>query len=814
MSSKFYCASMRMPLQPYSPVSRRPLLIAVLILLFHAGPSWSGECLMSDEDLFKDVVSFAESAKRGGMGSPYHGSDLYCWRGDMGLDAKLRGVLTDMLFDSRIHPAHVAAALSDYQSVFGDPKALLGEVQKKQGRSRYAIISAVREGKGAAFPATAAGKAGETFPGDVDFIDGPANIRKEPKGALAASLPDNAKVRVLRKQDSWVEIESDGVRGWTAATNLMGNHIGRADADGFYVLSRAAFMGYAETVRFLLSRGARADLVDGFGRNALHWAVRGGFAGLDASELEMVKLLSAVPGVNVNLVDKEGMTPLLAAITLGRMDMAKVLLGMGSIDVNVPGREGVTPLSHAIEYRRTDMVGALVDARGLNVDAVDERGRTALYHAVALGDQKSVAALLERKARTETVTKDGKTLLHALFEPKYYRLTPDRPNSEVVKLLLACKEIDVNREDAQGNTAMALAIEQDWPDVVKLFLARPDLDVNRPTRDGGRYLRRVIGLSNLRHGYEMAMLMLDREEIDVNAPMYHGETVVHMGWYNSGMGTYGLDMAKKILARRPDLNRENEYGETPLVYNINQNRPEMVLLLSRTKGVELNWLSREDRTPLGHARNRGKTEMIEILQSAGAREFPLVGDEERTPEGIPQSLLQNDMASRVIVDFRWYLLSSTNKTLNFLRDKKTNDAVQLQESILDKILVEVGNSTSRYSVEQRKRVVGTLGAIRDHYRRHPRSQSAWYTVLSDEKKKIYAEMDVMRDEILGGKYDAAPDGDLANYPPAVPILILRDYMARNSIKALSMLKAGKTTAAEEFLKDVARRSDQKGYLKE
>ena len=94
-------------------------------------------------------------------------------------------------------------------------------------------------------------------------------------------------------------------------------------------------MGYNETVRFLLSRGARVDLIDGFGRNALHWAIRGGFAGLPQSELEMVKLFAAVPGVNVNNVDKEGMTPLLDSIALNRTDMMNVLLGIEKIDVNM-----------------------------------------------------------------------------------------------------------------------------------------------------------------------------------------------------------------------------------------------------------------------------------------------------------------------------------------------------------------------------------------------------------------------------------------------------------------------------------------------
>ncbi len=814
MPNKFTCNSLRTHFQPYPVVTRRLLLTAALIIFFNADPAWAGECLMSDEDMYKDVVSFAEAAKKGGMGSLYHGGDLYCWRGDQGLDAKLRAVLTDMLFDSRIHAAHVALALNDYQSVFGVPKALLDEVKKKQGPSRYALISAIRERTGAAVPPAAVSRSDEKFSEDVDFIDGPANIRKEPKGTLVASLPDNAKVRIQRKQDNWVEIVSEGVRGWTARTNLMGSHVGAVDADGFYVLSRAAFMGYSETVRFLLSRGAQADLVDGFGRNALHWAVRGGFAGLGESELEMVKLLSTIPGVNVNCVDKEGMTPLLTAITLGRRDMATVLLGMGTIDVNLPGREGVTPLMRAIQYHRSDIFGALLNARGLNMDAADERGRTALYHAVALGDQASVRLLLERKTRTDTVTKEGKTLLHALFVPLPWRLTADPANIEIVKLLTARKDIDINKADENGNTAMSLAIEQDSPAIVKLFLSRPDLDVNKPTQDGGRYLHRVIGLSNLQHGYEMAMMLLDREEIDVNAPIYRGVTVVHMGWYNSGMGTHGLELAKKILARRPNLNREDEYGETPLVYNINQNRPEMVRLLAGAKGIDLNRVIRSDNlTPIAHARLRKYDEIVEILRNAGAHEFPQVGGAERTPEGIPQSLLQNWPAAESIILLRGYLIDETAKTLQAVREQRLDDAVRKQEAVLDLFVAEQEDWIPQYSSHQRDLAKKVLAEIKQHYQRHPRNKSGWFKDIPENQKAYYASIDALRNEILAGKYDTAPDGEFAQRPSVEPAIILRDYMVKGSIKVLSLLKAGKTAAAEEFLKDIISHSDPTGFYK-
>jgi ankyrin repeat protein len=469
-------------------------------------------------------------------------------------------------------------------------------------------------------------------------------------------------------------------------------------------------------------------------------------------------------------------------------------LSEAAISANLPIKDKSTPLMRALKNGQIDDATTLLNTQGLNLDAVDERGRTALYHAVVHGDQKIVMALLERKARTDTVTKDGKTLLHAAFEPKPGRLSSEQANIELVKLLAARKDIDINKEDGEGMTPMVLAIDHDQPEIVKLFLARSDLDVNKRPATGD-YLNRAIRHSKLRYGYEIAMMLLDRKEIDVNVPYYKGETVVHLSWYSPGAGPRGLEMVNKVFARHPDLNRENEYGETPLVYNINQKRPEAVRLLVGTKGVDINRLiTSENRTPLG-------------LEKAGAREFNFVGNENKTPEGIPQTLLQNETASQAIIFYRGYLLETTGRTLQHIQEKKTDDAIQLQEFILDEIIAEMGDSIPKYSAEQRKRAVSTFTLIRDHYSRYPRSRSTWFAALPEDKKTMYAKLDVMRDEVIGGKYDNTPDGELKNHPPMVPILILRDYMAKNTIKALGQMKSGKTAEAEAFLKDVMKRSD-------
>jgi ankyrin repeat protein len=122
----------------------------------------------------------------------------------------------------------------------------------------------------------------------------------------------------------------------------------------------------------------------------------------------------------------------------------------------------------------------------------------------------------------------------------------------------------------------------------------------------------------------MAMMLFDRQDIDVNTPYDHnGNTAVHMSW-SFGNSAADIEIAKKILTHNPNLEAENEYGDTPLIYNVDQGKIEMVKLLVATKGIDLNHPDKTmRRTPLGLAKYRKDTEIAGLLQKAGAKEYSI-----------------------------------------------------------------------------------------------------------------------------------------------------------------------------------------------
>ncbi len=174
----------------------------------------------------------------------------------------------------------------------------------------------------------------------------------------------------------------------------------------------------------------------------------------------------------------------------------------------------------------------------------------------------------------------------------------------------------------------------------------------------------------------------------------------------------------------------------------------------------------------------------------------------KTPEGIPTDLLIDKDAAMAIVFYRDYLASATIATLTRVHEGKTDDAIQLQEFIMDEIIAEVGPDLSKFSQAQRKIAVGILKKIQEYHSRHPRSESRWYQSLPPEQKENYVKIDALLDEAVTKAQAQAPDGEFAGHTPMEPILLLRGYMVDTAIVTLSDIRAKRTAAVTRRLNNI------------
>lgn len=162
--------------------------------------------------------------------------------------------------------------------------------------------------------------------------------------------------------------------------------------DGKTPLSYAAENGQSAVVDVLLRSGlAEPDRPDARGRPPLSYAVEEGHP-------EVVRLLlSLTPGsVNPNLTDVRSRSSLLYGLA-SRSDrgdeVVRLLLAQPGIDVNQPDMTGSTPLSVAARLGKAGTVRLLLDHGECNLGVTDKFGRTALSWAL-LQEELEVARLL------------------------------------------------------------------------------------------------------------------------------------------------------------------------------------------------------------------------------------------------------------------------------------------------------------------------------------------------------------------------------------------------------------------------------------
>lgn len=128
------------------------------------------------------------------------------------------------------------------------------------------------------------------------------------------------------------------------------------DADGKTVLHRA--VGDVRIVTALLTQGIDVNVEDKEGMTALYLAAKD-------NHIETVKILRRVPGIVVNTP----YNPLIVAVEQGYIFIVRELLSVPGINVNMSNKDGNTALMRAVSRGRLVVVQALLSVPGLDPQA-------------------------------------------------------------------------------------------------------------------------------------------------------------------------------------------------------------------------------------------------------------------------------------------------------------------------------------------------------------------------------------------------------------------------------------------------------------
>ncbi len=186
----------------------------------------------------------------------------------------------------------------------------------------------------------------------------------------------------------------------------------------------ASEKGYDDIVRLLLEEGAHR-LQIWTGMDAMFAALRKGHQhifqllldyGIDPNislaargDNQDIVLLLLYNGINPDVLDRYGETPLHAAVHQENTNMVRLLLSF-NVDPNITDWKNKTPLITAVENGLEEMVHLLLEADA-DFDSQDNDGKTALMYAVINGDDNLTRLLLEAGADVTLINEDDETAL-------------------------------------------------------------------------------------------------------------------------------------------------------------------------------------------------------------------------------------------------------------------------------------------------------------------------------------------------------------------------------------------------------------------
>ncbi|MBD3581785.1 ankyrin repeat domain-containing protein [Flavobacterium selenitireducens] len=323
-----------------------------------------------------------------------------------------------------------------------------------------------------------------------------------------------------------------------AKTNLQDDH-------GYTVLNFAAANGQLDTKVYDLCIGYGANLkkdLDHDGANALL------LASGSAKDMTLIDYFAS-KGVDLKSKDANGKTALDYAAKSGNRQIMEQLLKKGVMFTDhamIAAAQGSRSNTNKLAtYQFLESKGVKPTAKGVN-------GENALHYIVRKENQADVIAyFLSKGVDVNQATKEGNTVL--------MNAASSNPDVSLVKTL-AEKTKNINAVNTKGQTALAMAIQNNSPEIVALVLEK-GANANVSDVDGNNLSYYLIQSYNPKKAgdFDAKLKMLEAKGIDIKSPQKNGNTLYHLA-----IAKNDLNLLKKAKDFGIDVNKKNAEGMTAL----------------------------------------------------------------------------------------------------------------------------------------------------------------------------------------------------------------------------------------------------------
>ena len=379
---------------------------------------------------------------------------------------------------------------------------------------------------------------------------------------------------------------------------------------GYTPLSLSLTKPDENTIRTLLTAGTKAQLTNNEGLSPLHQLAKANIVIHDSIDLLLAN------GATINQQDYQGKTALHYAIQNAPHPVSEqnndeleaddpesvkpsflAQLMPYQPDINIADKQGITPLMLAIKNHALDTALTLIQ-QGANIKAVDQKGNSALHYAAAVTDSQAlIKALVAKGAKVNLLNKQGDSAVFQAASPQ---------NLELLKSLGADLNIINNNKES---IISVFSAKQDKKTGLALVMSALSLGINANQLDN--YQQNALHRS-IRFNAPDLSLALVKANINLNQMDQDGNTPLMLAVRSRSL--YHVDL---LIKHHANVNLANRFGKTPLQQSIELGEPELFNLLLTAK-ADINTKDSDQRSPLLTAISNGQTDIAAKLIALGA----------------------------------------------------------------------------------------------------------------------------------------------------------------------------------------------------
>ncbi len=338
-----------------------------------------------------------------------------------------------------------------------------------------------------------------------------------------------------------------------------------------------------------------------------------------------VQLLLNEPEIDINTQNHNGLTPLMCAAYNGNEKIVQLLLNhQQCAQVNLTSHAGFTALMYAAERDHGKVVKLLLAQPEISIDTQNRSGETAAMLAALYGPKETMqlfsvywlthALMVAKRAHREDIIPVLIDKIASTHEKKGITkgVTPLMIAAyqgwlEVVNLLLAQTNININAQDEECRTALNWAVAPGKKEIVQALLARPDININILNADGETAL--LVAVSRRHVG--ITQLLLARADVNKSIPDRTGFTALICA-----CATGQTEIVKLLLNSQNNVDiiyAQDVDGRTALMHAVISCHKEIVRLLLLHADICAYIKDNQGQTPLEYALRSGQTEIVALF---------------------------------------------------------------------------------------------------------------------------------------------------------------------------------------------------------